>query len=446
MGRQASCSVPLAIVLGCAAVATWQLPGEDIRPMCSADRADGSVQLEISNLTPTVTHHILRRPFLDSGSWEFVDSFVAAGSIHVWSTDPPPAAAQGFYRVESFPPADPYEVYFLRNPAVAGLTIDRFDAGTRGFFEGFLDELELTGSVTVDEPVNLQNCEPPQSCTFIYLSGQEFNRILAAKAAHAVWLDRNELVPWRLRDYSDDDLRRLLHEDHLFSGLAPNRFFNRVVDHSPSEAYDYAMNLGLLKSTPLATVQAAMEDFRSDFRHSNTGDPGRDTAYTVLEALTTYADYDRRVSRGGCHAMTRIALGVLRSLNIPGEEMRDGTWFDNGHSTAVWPCIGRVLPHGDNVYNALLLATPAEEFLTPFSFYDAPSGPPPCGTSRPCLSRRHAALNAIAHPSPYTTARCCRPADYGYADCEAFLRGNLGPFLTAEELTTAARELEALCP
>ena len=136
---------------------------------------------------------------------------------------------------------------------------------------------------------------------------------------------------------------------------------------------------------------------------------------------------------------------MLRSINIPAEEVRNGTWFDPGHSSALWPTLETVLAHGDHIYNALLLATPTEKFLPTLTFYDDHLGSEPCGESNPCLSHRHTALNSIAYPADYTQVRCCDPAQYGYDSCRDYLETNIGAYLTEEELHNAATAIESLC-
>jgi hypothetical protein len=138
-------------------------------------------------------------------------------------------------------------------------------------------------------------------------------------------------------------------------------------------------------------------------------------------------------------------LGLLRSLNIPGEETHGGEWFGTGHSSAVWPALERVMPHGDDIYNASLRATPVEEFLPTFGFYDDSNNIAVCGTDQFCLSLRHRSLLAIKYPSNYTVEHCCNPTYYGYASCSDYLTDSHGDSLTSEEITNAAIQIQSLC-
>lgn len=340
----------------------------------------------------------------------------------------------------------PYSVYFICNPNVANTSINNFHQETLDYFWDYIAELEDTGFIDMPEPIDLQNCDEPESCSYIYLTAEESKRILAAKTAHSIWLDKNDMLLWRITGYTDSELEGLFNRDLLFSISGSRYYYFSVVDHSPSDVYGYVIDKQLIRDDILSTFYAVLDDLRADFRHgsSSLGDP-TSTAYTIKDALTTYVANNRRVSRRGCHSMTRIALGLLRSINIPGEEINDGTWFVTGHSSAVWPALETVLPHGDNIYNALIRATPTDEFLPTFTFFADNLGTQPCGNSIPCLSFRHMVLNGIAYPSDYTLARCCDPNRYGYESCKDYLETQYGTYLTEDELDSAVITLQSLC-
>jgi len=350
----------------------------------------------------------------------------------------------GCDQIESFS-AYPYPVYFTCNANIADASINNFDEETIGYFWEYIDDLENAGVIEMAEPIELQNCDEPESCPTIYLTDTEKKKIHAAKTAHSIWLDKNDMLPWKIAQYSEDELAGLFDEDLLFSWSGSRYYYFSVVDHSPSEVYGYITDEQLIKDDMLSTFYAVLDDLRADFRHGTTGDENRNTAYTLKEALTTYAPYDRRVSRRGCHSMTRITIGLLRSVNIPGEETTGGVWFETGHSSAVWPTVETVLPHGDNIYNALIRATPTDEFLPTFTFYQVNLNTEPCGASIVCLSHRHMSLNAVAHPSDWTLARCCDPTGYGYESCADYIYDRHSDYLTITEMDDAVATLEGLC-
>jgi len=350
----------------------------------------------------------------------------------------------GCDQIESFS-TYPYSVYFTCNANIADASINTFDQEMLGYFWEYIDDLENTGVIEMAEPTELQSCVEPESCSTIYLTDTEKKRIQAAKTAHSIWLDKNDMLPWKIAEYSEDELAGLFDEDLLFSRSASRYYYFSVVDHSPSEAYGYIVDKQLIKDDMLSTFYAVLDDVRADFRHGSTSDENRNTAYTLKEALTTYAAYDRRVSRRGCHSMTRITIGLLRSINIPGEETTSGAWFETGHSSAVWRTVETVLPHGDNIYNALIRSTPTDEFLPTFTFYEVNLNTEPCGANMVCLSHRHMSLNAMAYPSDWTLARCCDPTRYGYESCEDYIYDRHSEYLTAKEMDDAVAVLEDLC-
>ena len=136
---------------------------------------------------------------------------------------------------------------------------------------------------------------------------------------------------------------------------------------------------------------------------------------------------------------------MLRSVNIPGEQNNSGKWFETGHSSAHWPTLEYVLPHGDNIYNGLLRATPVDEFLPNLGFYQTNLSTAPCQASLVCLSHRHMSLNAIKYPSTWTLDHSCNPTRYGYENCKDYIYNEHSSYLTTEEMDSAATEIESLC-
>ncbi len=326
-----------------------------------------------------------------------------------------------------------YSTYLRCNPAVEALTTEAFDEDTLEHFWKDLAALEDSGSLESVEPQDIDD-------EYVYLTEDEQKRIVAADSAHAVWVDKNGLVPWRLAGYDYQELSGLFKG--FFSESGSGCYFLSLIDSNPADAYHYITQNGLLEDNKIGTFYAVLEDIRSDFRHGISSRDPTHEPYTVAEALTEYDEYQTRVSRRGCHSMTRILLALMRSINIPGEETRLGVWFDFGHSSAAWPSLSKVLPHGDNIYNALVKATPSDRLLPDYSYYGEDVL---CGTERPCISHRHTSLNAVTYPSAYTKNRCCNPAQYEHTDCQEYLHYEHDPYLTAYEIASAADAISALC-
>lgn len=347
-------------------------------------------------------------------------------------------------------PLPEYLEYFEARSAVAEATIASLDTDSLAMFWRFIRGLEETGQIAIEEPVASQNCDAPTSCGYISLTETERTTIYVAKLAHSIWLDQNDTLPWHLVDYTAEELRGLFDRDLLFHN---GNGFNSVVDYSPSYAYGYVTDRGLVGETMEATLEAVVAELRTtdsdrDFIHGLAahGDP-TNTAYTLEEALETYTDRGGpvRISRRGCHSMSRIVLALLRSVNIPGLETHAGEWYLDRHSSAVWPILERVLTHGDNVYSALITAGPTLDLTPPTAIFDDEENIAVCGEDRYCLAMRHSSQVGMAYPSSYTRNRCCRPEDFSEVSCEAYLTDNYSAYLTTDEISNAVLSIEATC-
>ena len=194
----------------------------------------------------------------------------------------------------------PYSVYFICNQNVTNASISNFDQETLDYFRDYIAELEDTGLIDMPEPVDLQDCNEPEYCPYIYLTDEESKKIHAAKAAHSIYLDKNDMLPWKLSEYTEDELEGLFNKNLLFSVSGSRYYYFSVVDHSPSEVFGYIVDKQLIEGDVFGSFYAVLADLRADFRHgsSSLGDP-TSTAYTIKDALTTYVANNRRVSRRG---------------------------------------------------------------------------------------------------------------------------------------------------
>jgi hypothetical protein len=353
------------------------------------------------------------------------------------------------FTVASSCPTESYCAYFSSHPKIAGATINTFDQETSSYFWAYIFELENRGVITIEEPEASRNCNEGEFCLSIELTDVELKRILAAKTAHAVWLDKNRMLAWQLNDYTEDELKGLFDRTYLF--YDSNKFYS-VVDYSPSDVYRYVTENNLIGGDIFSTLYLVLEDLRTTdskigFVHGIRAYDGDlvDTAYTLYNALTVCSQREYscvRIARAGCGSMTNIIIGVLRSMNIPGEWMLTGEW---NNLSAIFPALQLALPHGDDIYNASLAATPTEELLTPFSFYEDSANIEICGRDRYQLSQRYRVLLAINYPANWTLNRCCNSTDYGFSSCEDYLQINYGAYLTPEELSNAVTTITSLC-
>ena len=357
-------------------------------------------------------------------------------------------------------PPDSYCAYFLDNSNVANVTIHSLDQTTLTYFWEYIEDLEAAGAVSIEEPVESQNCVEPDLCYSIQLTADEKRRIHAAKMAHAIWLDKNTLLPWRLRDCSQEEFaclfepEKFLDPRSLGTPTAPHDYFISIVDYSPSDIYQYAIDNDLIKSSKYETMWAVLDNLRTtdtqrSFIHGSASynDP-TNTAHTLHHALTYWSDRGYatfRIARSGCHSMARIVVDLLNCLNIAGEVVEEGQWMANLHASAIWPGLSLVLPHGDDIYSATLRAVPSDHLLPRVSFYSLDQNTSVCGDDVDCLSKRHKALLAIDYPDNYTLERGCNPTQYGYTDCRAYLVENYGEVLTEDEINSAVTSIQNLC-
>jgi hypothetical protein len=339
------------------------------------------------------------------------------------------------------------DAYLAVNPAVANAAVALFDKETLDYFWVYQNALAANGTIQMDVPVNTPADTATTGTTSVYLSSIERDRILAAKTAHAIWVDRNGLVPWRLADYSAANLDGLFAKATLFNPQSSTVFFFRsVVDYSPTDAWRYAVSHGLIRPSVQETINAVLDDLRSDLLHGSAGFGDPTCAYRLLHALNDYSPTrfrPARIARSGCHSSSRLFLALLRCVNIPGYETTSGEYFLGGHSEAVVPCVGKVLPHGDHLYSADLTATPVDELMPPFQFFTDNAGTPPAFGNKYGIAIRYVALRGTSYPTPTILAGVRNPASYGYSTPVEFLNGyaGWGQGLTAAELDAAANTL-----
>ena len=125
--------------------------------------ADGRARFRLVNLHPSVSNRIERSYGIAAPQWAAVDTFASDNPSETWEEPFPPGHSTVFYRARR----NPYQWYFVCNPDIAAITIDTFDAATSSHFWGYLDELEATGRIAMDQPAALESCQEPRSCETI---------------------------------------------------------------------------------------------------------------------------------------------------------------------------------------------------------------------------------------------------------------------------------------
>lgn len=198
-----------------------------------------------------------------------------------------------------------------------------------------------TGPLPADYPADPFATEEPWD-TVIDVPFSEGSDIYARKVANVFKLDIDNLVPWKLRDYSETELRYLLDGNELFYtwDTTANCSFNRCVDHNPKVNYDLVAPLIAGQTSQVGAIDQLMTQELYKYRHSVPGDS--EHAVTMEDSRVDY------VGRYGCHHNGRMMAALLRSVNIPAQDI-DDRWAGGGHQNTGMPTANRVLPHGDHM-------------------------------------------------------------------------------------------------
>lgn len=330
-----------------------------------------------------------------------------------------------------------YLDYFVQNPDVKSFTLDSLSLQEKLYFWEFVVELEENGELSIENPSDLGQGY------FVEYSEDETSRIVAAKYAHAIWLDKNVILPWKLSDYSSSELRLLFDKSEIFDGTDRHA---SVSDHDPSSLYSSQKKF--IKQDQTTTIFAILEDYRSDFRHGLNGEPNKEVAQSITGLVS--ADIDGfRVSYSGCHSMSKIIEYSLRNLNIPASEVFT-RYGGGGHASVHFPTLDSYLLHGDDVYSAIKKTIPLEDLLMSEQEYSL--------IERSCDLRDRMCNDRLIHQweldtmmpylseIKYHTQRCCR-RDFGYDSCEEYVDSGFGfrEILTSSMKEQIVDELKSVC-
>ncbi len=284
-----------------------------------------------------------------------------------------------------------YKDYLNNNPKVKSL-INAYDSTIKAYLLDYVDELEKTGSIFISEPSCLES-NPSDSST-CYMDDSTTKKVLAAKSAYAIWLDKNNKVPWKLEDYSIDELKNIIRDEIECSQCAQD-YFRHIVDYSPSLTYQYTKDA--IKDSKEATLYALVDKMRT-FRHGLEGEPN---GYVAIDTA-----FQEKISRVGCWSMSKLITALSRNLNIPGYV--DSGWFGGGHASVLFPEIS-ILIHGDDVYNSYLKETSSNELLASWSYFKTkiePIGKAGYGELN-YWAMRYNALNMVNYVSDSLKFECC---------------------------------------
>lgn len=324
-----------------------------------------------------------------------------------------------------------YNVYFMLNPNTKSVSIDQLTPEETTLFWNYVYELESNGEFGIPEPASYTSCPYFSSCT-ITLTQEEHEMIRAAKTAHSIWLDKNNMVNWNLEDYSVDELHYLFAWEHQWEEDY------RYIDYHPSLLYTNFTN-EYVRTTKQQTLYDLINSFRygpSTCKHYN-GDDGywRKKTANIVFRLN---EWDPEIppewtyhAIGGCGEMSLIMAESARNLNIPAFAER-GWYGDSGaHASALLPGMF-VVNHGDAVYNSVLLPILIEDMLMPWSYFEQYLEP--CGKYTECVeyeSLRFFYLTILSYNPEVYVDGCCFPE----TTCEDYFDGlGILQYFTTEDV------------
>ena len=212
--------------------------------------------------------------------------------------------------------------------------------------------------------------------TKIYVTPEEAHEIYAAHLAHSLWLEKNKIVPWSLREYSQEQLDTLLKPKTWFRDWDEKNeeySFHLVLDHSPRETFDIsteAVSSFSDQGKAMDDIIRSVRPFRHGITLSYDGEGNLTDGHDPMEIVTVEMMKEEKISRHGCQTMSLYLVQLANSLNIPGRYL-NGYYAAAGHRSALFDFTDDVLAHGDDVYHHTSLGnTPSSEVMGSHDFWE----------------------------------------------------------------------------
>ena len=278
----------------------------------------------------------------------------------------------------------------------------------------------------------------------ISVTKPEAYEIYAAHLAHSLWLEKNEIVPWSVTEYTPDQLEQLLRPTAWFKKWdeAKEEYsFHLILGNSPREAFAVAEDAASLFSDQWTAMDDLIKSVRP-FRHSVVkldlegnvigGDP--------QEIVTIPTMDEELISRHGCQTMSQYVVQIANSINIPGRYI-NGYYYAAGHRSALFDFTDDVLAHGDDVYHYNYLGnTPSSEVMDSYDFWEE-------NVLTFKKKDKTAAYNsmlytyrkAMQYPAKVLITHYCDEGR-GFLD-DTFLYNKFGPLATVDELDALEQKI-----
>ncbi len=203
--------------------------------------------------------------------------------------------------------------------------------------------------------------------TFPYRNEKEY----IIRIVHGLWLEENQVLPWSLRDYSQNEIAILFWVNGLNGNYAvkplvtlnDNQYHLEYFSAMEEEAAYKLFLLAQKYKQPLQQdiIEQLIKWQKKNFFHAyyNYGwevyRDGRSNIppRTVIPPASLSRLFDERVT--GCHENALLLTNLLRSLNIPAVSISI-----QGHGVTYLPTIDRYV-HGDHI--ADFVTVPASDLL-----------------------------------------------------------------------------------
>ncbi len=293
-------------------------------------------------------------------------------------------------------------------------------------------EAELTGlPPTASLPTAYEKIIPADlydknPITKIYVTQEEAHEIYAAHLAHSLWLEKNQIVPWSLQEYSQEQLKEIVRPQAFFYSWSDQQEIyasSLLLNHSPRESFSIAAQAESFSDQKTAIIEI-VKQLRS-YKHGTLHIDPREI--TTLKEMS-----EEKISRHGCHTTSLFLVQAAKSLNIPGRYII-GYYAEGGHRSAIFEFTDQVLAHGDDPYNRLVSDTPSAELMDSFTYWEdevlSQEKGDPQGAHN---SMVHNYENGMKYPSRTLLKNYCSG---GFTELEQrFIYTKYGAFATIDQL------------
>jgi hypothetical protein len=336
----------------------------------------------------------------------------------------------------SDPVLAPYVSLLQENPPITN-SID-FCNTSKDFQQTLWEKIRLAEKTSnppmAPAPASFDSVESEQY--FIDLTREEAEEIYAAQVAHNLWLDKQNVVPWKLVEYDQSELQKLLGAETRFWTWLPKegKFeIGYLMNNSPAETYSVVNQI--VDFGDLANQKSALQKILISLRKIRHGDENFCKDPIIIK--TVQQMFEDKISQFGCQSTSPYFVELANSLNIPGETHR-GYYGGVGHRGVSFELTNQVLAHGDDVYGSYLMNTPSEEVWDSYEYWEKEifNHPIYSGIDSEAAfnSKKHEIENSVTHIAKGLLRSYC-------IDGRARLDKYFGEYLNQEEIDALEQKI-----